>query len=308
MSDSGFPLIDVSLWEVDAGEPGGRDEKVWLIQPETEDKWLFKPPVEKNGFRQGEDWSEKVSAHLAEAISVPCAQVELATRVGRQGSLSKNLRPEGWDMQPGSLLLGASIDGYQPGSLNIKGRPGHSLRNIATALRDADQPLGSTVPRDFTAFDVFAGYLVLDAWIANRDRHDENWSILLPGPAYQDERRRLCGSYDQASGLGYNVREAVCSRLLAEPGGVLRWVTKGTAYRFEFDPSKRPATLVELAGQALRMAGDQTRRYWVAQVEGVRQEDVEQLVQSVPGLSVACRTFVSEVLRINQERVLDVCS
>lgn len=300
-------LLDVSSWEVDVDETAGQTEGQWLIHPQTREKWFFKLPIVKNGFRQREDWSEKISAGLAQAISVPCAEVLLAIREGRSGSLSRNLRPAGWQLQSGSLLLAASIDGYQPGSMNVKGRPGHSLGNIELVLRGAGQPPTAKLPVQFTAFDVFAGYLVLDAWIANRDRHDENWSILLPGPPH-DDTERLCGSYDHAGGLGYNVRDEVCSRILAEDEGVAKWVSKGTAYRFEFDPTTGPLTLVELANRALRMAGEQTRRYWLDRLERVTEEHVNHLVQTVEGLSVPCRTFVREVLKMNQERVLNGCN
>ena len=308
MSQRGFTVVDVSDWEVDADEPAGQDEKQWLIEPTTGEKWLFKPPVEKNGFRQGEDWSEKVSAQLAQLLSVPCAEVELAERHSRRGSISRNLRPEGWEMQSGSLLLSATIPGYQPGSLNVKGRPGHSLENIADVLSDAAAPLGAYVPESFGAFSVFAGYLVLDAWIANRDRHDENWSILLPLPPHDaDERYRLCGSYDQAGGLGYNVHEEAAKRRLAEPDGVRHWVEKGTAYRFEHDPGQPAPTLVELGNRALAIAGQEARAYWTSKLAAVTSAQVEDLVSSVPELSEPCRNFAREVLTINQERMLDVC-
>lgn len=29
----------------------------------------------------------------------------------------------------------------------------------------------------FAAFDQFCGYLLLDALVANRDRHEENWAF-----------------------------------------------------------------------------------------------------------------------------------
>lgn len=35
-------------------------------------------------------------------------------------------------------------------------------------LRGVDPPHSPAVPSGFDAFDVFAGYMVLDAWIANR--------------------------------------------------------------------------------------------------------------------------------------------
>lgn len=197
MTDRHYEVLDVSRWEVAADEPAGQEEKKWLIQPLTGTKWLFKPPTEKNGFRQGEDWSEKVSSELARLIRVPCAEVQLADLSGRPGSISRNLRPHGWEMQAGSLLLAEADVDYQPGAMKVKGRPGHSLVRIKQSLDGAGPPPGETVPDEFGAFDVFVGFMVLDAWIANRDRHDENWSILLPPPGLSCPTL-LCASYDQA--------------------------------------------------------------------------------------------------------------
>jgi hypothetical protein len=44
-----------------------------------------------------------------------------------------------------------------------------------------------------SAYDVFCGYLVLDALVANSDRHDHNWAVFLP-PTLQDERPALAAS------------------------------------------------------------------------------------------------------------------
>jgi hypothetical protein len=100
-------------------------------------------------------------------------------------------------------------------------------------LRDIDPPPSPYIPREFGAFDVFAGYMVLDAWIANRDRHDDNWAILLPPPDSADNLR-LSDSYDQSSSLGYNVRESECTARLSQRNGVEQWARKGTAWRFEY--------------------------------------------------------------------------
>jgi hypothetical protein len=74
-------------------------------------------------------------------------------------------------------------------------------------------------PFDATAFDVFAGYVVLDAWVANRDRHDNNWAVLRPITLSADPLR-LCGSYDHASSLGFNVTDEERSVRLADRGKV----------------------------------------------------------------------------------------
>lgn len=300
MSASLFEVWDVSEWEVHSDETEGQEEKWWLIEPSTNEIWLFKPPVVKNGVRQGEDWAERVSTELAGAIRIPCAQVQLGVRDGRRGSMSRDLKPPGWDLQSGQQLLAASDPSYQT---KLKGRPGHSLARISAVLRDIDPPPSPYIPREFSAFDVFAGYMVLDAWIANRDRHDDNWAILLPPPDSADNLR-LSDSYDQSSSLGYNVRESECTARLSQRNGVEQWARKGTAWRFEYDLGIGPPTLVDHALTALRMCRPTVGRFWMDNVRSVSDDTVIEVLERVPEMSAPSRTFAGEVLRINRERLL----
>lgn len=297
-----FEVWDASDWEVFSDETEGAEEKWWLISPADGRLWLFKPPVDKFGFRQGEDWAERVSTELARAIRVPCADVELGHRDGRRGSMSRRLQPRGWDIQPGKLLLAEFDPGYVS---QAKGRPGHSLERIAAALTGAQVAPPLDGPDGFSAFDVFAGYMVLDALIANRDRHDDNWSVLVPPPG-GDAGYRLCGSYDQSSSLGYNVNPKLATRMLGEPGGVSQWARNGTAHRFEHGP-QGPVTLVDHAVTALLMCRPAVRAFWIGNLGEVTQDRMDGLLNSVPDLSDLCRRFASEVLRINHERLLDAC-
>ncbi|WP_074342339.1 HipA domain-containing protein [Mycobacteroides abscessus] len=300
-------VVDVSNWEVVADETEGQEEKLWLSEPGTTVTWLYKPPIIKGGVRQREDFAEYLACQLAGMLGVPCARVHLAIRGQARGSISRDLKPPGWEMQAGALLLAARDPNYQPGDENPKGRPGHSLQRIAEALNDAGPPPGYRLPVGFRAFDVFAGYLVLDAWIANRDRHDENWSIMLPPPP-GDERWCLSASYDQAGSLAYNLTDQACAARLAEYGAVERWALKGTAWRFEHDPADGPCTLVELAVDALQRCSETARRYWLDSLANVSHAtSVAVLLQDIPDLSHHWRTFASELLRINQERLLHAC-
>jgi hypothetical protein len=196
--------------------------------------------------------------------------------------------------------LAAADPSYQT---KLKGRPGHSLERISTVLRDVDPPPSPYIPMDFSSFDVFVGYMVLDAWIANRDRHDDNWAILLPPPG-STENFRLSDSYDQSSSLGYNIRESECAARLSRPDGVEQWARKGTAWRFEHDPAIGPPTLVDHAMTALRMGRPSVRQFWLDNLRGVGVDTVSEVLHRVPELSDACRTFVGEILPINRERLL----
>jgi serine/threonine protein kinase HipA of HipAB toxin-antitoxin module len=61
------------------------------------------------------------------------------------------------------------------------------------------------------ADDVFLGYLMLDAWIANLDRHHENWGLVLT----KDITGHLAPSYDHASSLAGCGKTLVFSCFLA---------------------------------------------------------------------------------------------
>lgn len=100
---SRFRVVDVSDWAVVQPEPQGRSGKEWLREDGTpldadtrERDWLFKPAVvQDNGERQGGDWAEKVVAELGTLLGVPCAEVKLAIRSGVEGSVSRNVAPDG---------------------------------------------------------------------------------------------------------------------------------------------------------------------------------------------------------------------
>ncbi|WP_261562079.1 hypothetical protein [Frankia tisae] len=305
MRGNELPVQDVSDWNVAADEPGGRDEKVWLRHPGTGENWLYKPVTVKDGHTQWEDWAEKIASNAARLLTVPCADIELALRHGRRDSLSRNVRPTSYEMQGGLVLLAAMVADYRPGTDNVRGRPGHSLTNIQRALQGALPPPNAALPDFFSAFDTFVGYLVLDAWLANRDRHDENWSVLLPTPPLgPTEPRRLCGAYDQAGCLGFNLRDDTRTRLLDTPGGVERWAGKGTAWRFEHDPAKGAVSLVELACEGLQMVSSRTRAYWADRLVKITEDDEAQVTAAIPEMSVPSRTFAHELLRINRGRLL----
>jgi len=301
-----FRTLEVSTWEVDSEEASGLGEKIWLLEPGTNPKqtWLFKPAPVVNGHVLGEDWAEKAVAHLGELIAVPCARVELAEYQGRRGTISANLRPETHDLHHGQEFMQArKVPGFVPGY--EVGRPGHSVENIRDVLDGGLPPPDCKLPFEATAFDVFAGYLVLDAWVANRDRHDENWAVLLSRTG--EKPLQLCGAYDQANSLGYNVPDDKCRRLLAEDR-VPAWCEKGTAHRFEHVPGEPVPTLVDTAAKALRLASQDAREYWPQQLSEFQAKHWERVVNCIPEMSDPSRRFALRVLEVNRRRVLDACS
>lgn len=306
MGDLAIDVMDVTTWEVVTAETAGATAHDWLADPATGVYWLFKPVTVKNGQRYGEDWAEKAVSELARALHLPCATVRLASRGGVEGALVQNLRPIEYELQPGHIAMDAyPIVGFCRG--NVKGRPGHSLPNIQRVLADVHPPPGSDVPDAFRAFDVFCGYIMLDALTANRDRHDENWAVLIP---YESGApMRLCGSYDHGNSMGYNLREEELKRRLAHGGaGVDSWAAKGTAWRLEHDPSGPPMSLVRASSEGFLLAGNRARLHWLGRLEGLDAQFVESVLAGIPTMLELSRRFVARLMETNRRRILDECA
>lgn len=76
-------MKDFSFWEEyeGASEGSGRSEKIWLINPDTQQTGLFK-------FKKDEETtdhvSECVASDLAELIGIPCAKFEIGRYRGEK--------------------------------------------------------------------------------------------------------------------------------------------------------------------------------------------------------------------------------
>jgi hypothetical protein len=290
-----YPVIDASSWEVESVEPGGQDPGTWVVD-EVGTKWLFKPAVVRGDRRQGEDWAEKIAAELAQLIRLPAAIVEIAVRNSAAGCLSRDLKPgDGWQMHTGAVLI-SEVDPRL--TVRSKDRLGHNLDNIARVLGSVAAPLGwRSLPSKLAAFDVFCGFLMFDAWIANLDRHEENWSVLQA----PDGSRHLAPSYDHGNSLGFNLLDSKRARIMRGSPPLSQWAAKATAGRFE---NGKTVSLVDHTANALTMAQEGTGQFWRDRIGSVASRDLEAIVAAVPEMSQHARTFLLRLLDINRERLL----
>jgi len=305
--------VDVSAWEVWDIEQSGSSEAVWLVEPSTCHRWLHKDTkIPSNGVEQGEDCSEVVSTQVARLLGVPCAATRLCERSGRRGTLSLSVVPKGHDLWEGAVVLAtvagffAQVEGAPPAEDPERPgvrRPGHSLENIKAALTGVVPPPGFVGPEALTAFDVFAGYMLLDALIANPDRHEQNWAKLTP--SLQTLPEALSPSYDHASSLGHNLQDPARRRCLDDPSWLETWAARGRAVRFEHTP---PApTLVEHAVKAVSMCTTEGADWLQRQLRDLDLAPVLEALgsRSVPGMSEAAATFAHDLLNLNLRRLRD---
>ena len=286
-------MRDISEWATVSQESGGLNTKDWVTRPQSiQDEsqsmwWLFKP-IKAASYRRCDDWSEKIASELARLIGLPAARVELAQRTADVGIISRNVIPDGFSLVSGDTLL-SEFPGYVScaGEDRPTNRVGHNLDNIEELLeRVGPPPISST---QMSGFDVFVGYLVFDAWIANTDRHAINWGVLIRN---DDGSPFLAPSFDHGSALASGAQDAHLARI--DPAA---YAERGTAQRFEGGGS-----LVDLATRAVGRAGPAAGT-WLEQIGSLQRTAVEEVVHAVPGMSGVRRRFISTLLDTNRRRL-----
>lgn len=281
---------------------------MWLSEPHgssmrPETHWLFKPAtIQSNGNRQVGDWAEAVAATIAEDLDVPAAEARLALRDGVEGVITRNVRPVDYDMDTGRLAMLDQIGVQLRDSLRDRTASiGHSLENIRRTLDGYVAPPQGASWASCTAYDVFVGYLILDALIGNGDRHEQNWSVLRArsseGPA-----DALAPAYDMEASLGFQLTDDARTVRLRDSGALESFASKGLARRFDGDLK---TSLVDLAARAVQNCSDAGRGRIANLLESVARADFKPMLARHGGVSEVTRKFAGAVLEINGRRIQD---
>ena len=282
--------VDVTSWEPADEEQLGTKPKHWLRAPNGE-LWLWKEStihhdLRHGSFRKGDDWSEVVAARVGRRLGVPVARVELATRGARFGVISRKVS----DDEAEALVHGNELlDEIGVGTGAPHDRSGYSVDAVVRALEGVGPPVASDeLP---TAFDWFAGYLVLDALVGNTDRHQDNWATIrsLAG-------ERLSPSFDHASCLGFQISdEERLDRLDGRGNRTVAGYAAAARTKFEGGPSTFDAAIA-----ALRLVGQRARSRWVAAV--TECPDLPALITDLPEerMNAAAKRFAQALYAENR--------
>ncbi|MBM4023371.1 MAG: HipA-like protein [Planctomycetes bacterium] len=269
---------------------------------------LFKGDVRGTGA----DWAEVVAAHLCSLLGLPHVEYQLAEStvdgvVDQRGVICANMAAGDGELVLGNQYL-LAIDSTYPSESRWKVSR-HTVDAVCGALKFATKPPAEWT-RDspvevFDALGFFIGYVMLDAWIANQDRHHENWGLLRV-PKSSD--LSLAPTFDHGAGMGCILTDEERSRRLS---------TKDAGYRVEaycqkarsafYGDASDPGTLTTLeayrrfAAEAPAAAG-----LWLERLRAVTQAQVLGILHEVPEdrMSSVCRDFTCQLLTINQRRIL----
>ncbi len=296
-----FPVLIITEadYELSKNETMGSKYKFWF-QHHSLGRCLYK----QARFSLGEDWAEKVAAELCELLGLPHAIYELAeTWEGNRGVVSPYFLPSGGTLVHGNEVLTPIVPNY-PTSVTY-GASQHTI-DIVLRVIEADNlnlPIGWAVPSGIqTAVEVFVGYLLLDAWIGNGDRHHENWGFVRNKAATNTETIHLAPTYDHASCLGRDLSDEQRQKRSVEA-----YANKCFSAFYSSIDDKKPLKTFDVFGK-IQERYPNAAQVWLSRLESVSRANILEIFNRIPKnrISTIAIEFAVNILEFNQRRLLDL--
>lgn len=304
-----FTIFNVPPESAEFSEQMGTKFKFWY-HDEDYGLTLFK----EGRPGTGENWAEKASSELAQLLGLPHAPYELAEWRGRQGVLSPSFVPSGARLIHGNeLVLGKVTVASEDENLRFYQQRSHTSSRVFRFLElnnDIVRPPPRFSPFDgvHTALGVFIGYLLFDVWIANQDRHSENWGVI-----HMADELYLAPTYDHGSSLGRqetDERRATMMTTKDNGASIVSYVRRARSAMYPNVSGDKKAKaylnleLFEIAAKLDRVAA----RAWIAKLSAIPTEAIRSILDQIPPehISDIGRDFTDTLLSLNRDRLLAV--
>jgi hypothetical protein len=243
------------------------------------------------------DWSEKVVNELAKLLNLPVAQYELATGYFEDpvkkidGVISVNCIPKNALVFTGEELLIEHInyDSENPSQYTIE----NVLRSLDLANVKIPSNWEQPIAGINTGAELFVGYILLDTFANNSDRHDHNWSIMSV-----EDRLELVPSYDHGLSLGSTDEDE--GKLKLE---LSDYVNRYSQSCFQEGYNKVPnLTVFDRAAKLYPEAA----QIWLERLAMITSEQINEIFDRIPEerITPIAAIFAKDLLAYNQTELL----
>ncbi|MHB9072533.1 MAG: HipA domain-containing protein [Desulfobaccales bacterium] len=296
-----FKIPDDAAFDI---EQIGTRRKFWVDL--GGERFLFK----EGRLNTGENWSEKIASEICKLLGIPHATYEFAIWKGMKGVLSPNFVPKEARLVLGNELLAKFFPKYET-SLKFRDTQ-HTLWRVLGLIKSKaiEPPIGwSGKPDIETAVEVFLGYLMLDALIANQDRHHLNWGIIIIMESGKP-KIHLAPSFDHASSLGRNETDTVRQeRLITKDMGrnIQHYVERAQSAFFLSPSDKKPLSTIDVFYKTAQR-WPRAARSWLNNLELMSSKEIDYIFGNVPKTEITpiAIEFAKQILSLNKNRLLEL--
>lgn len=300
-----FPIIQVPDDAAEITEQLGTKYKFWY-----EDEQLGRSLFKEGRPNTGENWAERVAVELALVVGIPHAYYELAAFRTREGVVSPSFVPEGGRLIHGNELIGGVGTETDDANRKYYRDRSHTVSRVFSFFRAVHivRP-----PVDFVPFgnvklaiDVLVGYLMFDAWIANQDRHNQNWGLVR---GFGNDVH-LAPSFDHGSSMGRNETDARRQQILTTRDGnqqISAYVKRATSALYPplVNDKTKPLSTIDAFAYGAKLRPDAAAS-WLERLRAVTPELISSLVGLIPPTHATdvTKKFTSQLLCANRARLL----
>lgn len=159
-------------------------------------------------------------------------------------------------------------------------------------------------PRAAATVESSSSPKVLDALVANQDRHDENWGLIL----VDGGSVTLAPTFDHASSLGRNESDSERNaRLMTKDRGrsIEAYVERARSAFYASPMSDKPLTTYAAFQEADRYLPE-AKHYWLQRLEATSLAGYERILNNAPPseMTIPAGNFALKMLEINRNRLL----
>jgi hypothetical protein len=294
-----YKVFTISDDAADFFEQLGTKRKFWFKDSYGE------PVMFKEGRPgTGENWAEIIVAGLAGLLSIPHAEYDFAIWRNLNGVITPSFVPRGDRLVLGNELFAKLVQGYDVGKFYHQKQ--YVLKRVFAILDNdfVELPLGwQPIEGIFSAVEVFVGYLMLDALVANQDRHHENWGLVVT----KTKEIHLTPVYDNASGLGRNETDENREEILGTSDmrrHITAYVQRANSAFYQNPNSPKVMSSIEAFKEAQRMYPNAAGA-WLKQLERLDLKSVAELFDLIPHgyITPIAIKFALEMIRLNRFRL-----
>lgn len=303
-----YNIIEIPAEAAESSEQLGTKFKFWYSDKDH-GLSLFK----EGRPATGEDCAEKIACELAELLGMPHAKYEFARYQDKQGVISPILVSGGERLIHGNELLATFETDYGTNQAKPYRQREHTIRRVLGYFRGSVNLVGAPIrfsqtKEISTALDVFIGYLMFDAWIANQDRHDQNWGLVRTA----DGNSFLAPSYDHGSSMGRNESDARRMAMLTTKDHgqhISKYVATARSAIYPQAPADVPVKAL-LTLDAFLQAARQSQKAahaWRERLSSIDESQVRAIIEKVPKclMTDTARRFTVKLLELNRVRILN---
>ncbi len=305
-----YSTLEILFKDASALEQLGTKPKFWFFHEEK--KVLFK----EGRKGTGENWAEVVTSRICDLLHIPHAHYDFAicSTIGKQpieGVVCESFVPENARLVHANEMFAKY---YQAKNENTYiDRTYTAQRSIALlemlqknkSNKLQINPNWQNLPKDVkTPIDVFVAYIMLDALIANQDRHYENWGFIQDG-----QLMTLTPSYDHASSLGRHESDEK-RKLILETKDTRRtleaYVQRGRSCFADSDDTTKFVKNID-AFKVFAQKYPLAASAWLSKLSLLNDSSLHEIFDKIPEpfISIHAKEFAIKLILLNKQRLLN---